>query len=92
MRAIGVHAEQVRAACFGNAEFSLRLPTVLSTALWPASLLRSRRCRQRQALALHHQRDNLRACLAVASGEQSKSEALGYGDAEFVPWQVGATM
>jgi altronate hydrolase len=30
--------------------------------------------------------------LAVASGEQSKSEALGYGDAEFVPWQIGATM
>ena len=30
--------------------------------------------------------------LAVASGEHSKSEALGYGDAEFVPWQVGATM
>jgi altronate hydrolase len=28
----------------------------------------------------------------VASGEKSKSEALGYGDAEFVPWQVGATM
>ena len=23
---------------------------------------------------------------------KSKSEALGYGDAEFVPWQVGATM
>ena len=30
--------------------------------------------------------------LAVASGELSKSEALGYGDAEFVPWQIGATM
>jgi altronate hydrolase len=30
--------------------------------------------------------------LKVASGERSKSEALGYGDAEFVPWQVGATM
>ena len=30
--------------------------------------------------------------LRVASGEQSKSEALGYGDAEFVPWQIGATM
>ena len=30
--------------------------------------------------------------LRVASGERSKSEALGYGDAEFVPWQVGATM
>ena len=30
--------------------------------------------------------------LRVASGELSKSEALGYGDAEFVPWQIGATM
>ena len=30
--------------------------------------------------------------LAVASGEASKSEELGYGDAEFVPWQIGATM
>ena len=30
--------------------------------------------------------------LAVASGERSKSEVLGYGDNEFVPWQVGATM
>lgn len=30
--------------------------------------------------------------LKVASGERSKSEQLGYGDAEFVPWQIGATM
>ena len=30
--------------------------------------------------------------LRVASGEKSKSEALGYGDNEFVPWQVGAVM
>jgi altronate hydrolase len=30
--------------------------------------------------------------LAVASGEKTKSEALGYGDAEFAPWQIGATM
>ena len=30
--------------------------------------------------------------LAVASGERSKSELLGYGDNEFVPWQVGAVM
>ena len=30
--------------------------------------------------------------LKVASGQQSKSELLGYGDAEFLPWQVGATM
>jgi altronate hydrolase len=32
------------------------------------------------------------ALLRMASGEQTKSEALGYGDAEFVPWQIGATM
>ena len=30
--------------------------------------------------------------LAVASGKKSKSELLGYGDNEFVPWQIGATM
>jgi altronate hydrolase len=30
--------------------------------------------------------------LRVASGERSKSEELGYGDLEFVPWQIGATM
>ena len=30
--------------------------------------------------------------LDVASGKQSKSEALGLGDYEFVPWQIGATM
>jgi arabinonate dehydratase len=30
--------------------------------------------------------------LAVASGEESKSEALGIGDVEFVPWQIGACM
>jgi altronate hydrolase len=33
-----------------------------------------------------------RHMLAVASGEKTKSEALGFGDAEFVPWQVGAQM
>ena len=32
------------------------------------------------------------AILRVASGEKTKSEALGYGDSEFVPWNVGATM
>jgi altronate hydrolase len=32
------------------------------------------------------------AVLAVASGKKSKSEELGYGDAEYVPWQIGATM
>lgn len=32
------------------------------------------------------------AILRMASGERSKSEQLGYGDAEFVPWQIGATV
>ncbi len=30
--------------------------------------------------------------LDVASGRRSKSEALGYGGVEFVPWQIGAVM
>ncbi|MEI9887153.1 MAG: altronate dehydratase family protein [Rhizomicrobium sp.] len=30
--------------------------------------------------------------LRVASGERSKSEELGYGGSEFVPWQVGVVM
>ena len=33
-----------------------------------------------------------RHMLAVASGERTKSEELGFGDAEFVPWQIGAQM
>lgn len=28
----------------------------------------------------------------VASGRESKSEAQGMGDLEFVPWQIGAVM
>ena len=30
--------------------------------------------------------------VAVASGQPSKSEMLGYGDNEFVPWQIGTVM
>lgn len=30
--------------------------------------------------------------IRIASGEQSKSEALGFGGAEFVPWQMGCVM
>lgn len=30
--------------------------------------------------------------LKIASGEQSKSESLGFGGDEFVPWQIGAVM
>jgi altronate hydrolase len=30
--------------------------------------------------------------LQVASGRPTKSEELGYGDSEFVPWQIGAVM
>ncbi|HBM58353.1 MAG TPA: galactonate dehydratase [Citreicella sp.] len=32
------------------------------------------------------------AMLDTASGKETVSEALGYGDNEFVPWQVGAIM
>jgi altronate hydrolase len=30
--------------------------------------------------------------LRIASGEETKSEAQGLGDYEFVPWQIGAVM
>ena len=30
--------------------------------------------------------------IVVASGKKSKSEEFGYGDNEFVPWQIGAVM
>lgn len=30
--------------------------------------------------------------IRVASGEETKSERLGFGGAEFVPWQIGAVM
>ena len=32
------------------------------------------------------------AMIRTASGEQTKSEELGFGGAEFVPWQIGAVM
>lgn len=32
------------------------------------------------------------AVLAVASGEKTKSELLGYGDHEFTPWKIGAVV
>jgi altronate hydrolase len=34
----------------------------------------------------------LNTILQVASGEKTKSEELGIGDNEFVPWQIGAVM
>ncbi len=30
--------------------------------------------------------------LQIASGEKTQSEQLGFGDVEFVPWQIGAVM
>ena len=30
--------------------------------------------------------------LEVASGKRSKSEALGFGNHELTPWQIGAVM
>ncbi|MEJ6394216.1 altronate dehydratase family protein [Gymnodinialimonas sp. 2305UL16-5] len=32
------------------------------------------------------------AMIAVASGARTKSEALGFGGVEFVPWQIGAVL
>ncbi len=40
----------------------------------------------------HKGEEIFRKILAVASGERSKSELLGLGDNEFVPWQIGAVM
>lgn len=37
-------------------------------------------------------REIFQMILDVASGTKSKSEALGLGDYEFVPWQIGAVM
>ena len=37
-------------------------------------------------------REIYQTLLRVASGEQTKSEAQGLGDFEFVPWQIGAVM
>ncbi|MGA0096937.1 MAG: hypothetical protein ACO3IP_10555, partial [Burkholderiaceae bacterium] len=32
------------------------------------------------------------ALIDLASGKPSKSESHGYGQSEFVPWQLGAVM
>ncbi|TKT74646.1 altronate dehydratase family protein [Aquamicrobium sp. LC103] len=37
-------------------------------------------------------REIFRLLVETASGRRSKSEELGYGDNEFVPWQIGAVM
>lgn len=37
-------------------------------------------------------REIFEAVLEVASGRRTKSELLGYGNHEFVPWQIGAVM
>lgn len=37
-------------------------------------------------------REIFETILAIASGRRSKSELLGYGRHEFVPWQIGAVM
>jgi altronate hydrolase len=33
-----------------------------------------------------------RTILAVASGEETKSESMDYGEEEFVPWHIGTVM
>ncbi len=42
--------------------------------------------------AIKKGREIFERIIAVASGEKTKSEELGYGGNEFVPWQIGATM
>ena len=37
-------------------------------------------------------KDIFEILISVASGEQTKSEELGFGGVEFVPWQIGAVM
>ena len=37
-------------------------------------------------------REIFEAFIAAASGKQTKSEQLGFGAVEFVPWQIGAVM
>jgi altronate dehydratase len=37
-------------------------------------------------------REMLEMFIRVASGEKTKSEELGFGGVEFVPWQIGAVM
>ena len=37
-------------------------------------------------------RENFEEILAVASGKKTKSEELGFGDEEFVPWPMGPTL
>jgi altronate dehydratase len=37
-------------------------------------------------------REIFEAFIRVASGAETKSESLGFGGAEFVPWQIGAVM
>ena len=50
-----------------------------------------RRGRRRLARGEGRRRSSTRSS-RVASGEKTKSEVLGYGDNEFVPWQIGATV
>ncbi|MEM9764776.1 MAG: altronate dehydratase family protein [Pseudomonadota bacterium] len=45
-----------------------------------------------EATVEHVGREIYAMWLRIASGEQTKSEALGLGDDEFVPWQIGAVM
>ncbi len=51
-----------------------------------------RRHPRRRARSRDKGEEIFRKVLAVASGAHTKSEDLGYGDAEFVPWQIGAMM
>ena len=52
-----------------------------------------RRHRRRHARAIDEMGERIfRLMLATASGRKTKSELHGYGQNEFVPWQLGAVM
>ncbi len=46
-----------------------------------------------EGVSLHDKGDEIfEMFIRIASGEQTKSEELGFGGVEFVPWQIGAVM
>lgn len=49
-------------------------------------------CKPTPSLTLARGSEIFERLLQVATGERTKSEQLGHGDAEFAPWTIGATL
>jgi len=84
-----------RGSCFGSHPVpSLKLAS--NSALWRAmqddmdincgKVAEGQVSLQEMGAEIYHK------ILDTASGERSKSEIFGYGDAEFVPWRIGAVL